>query len=66
MIALNSSNLSGADYGGGTLIIAFHGGRVYAYSGVPYSEFTGLIHASSHGRYFHEHIKGRYPYRRII
>ena len=65
MVALNSSNLSGADYDGGTLYVAFHGGRVYAYFGVPYTRFTGLLNASSHGQYFHAHIRNSYRYRRI-
>ena len=63
---LNSSNLESADYdGSGTLIIAFRNGTEYAYYGVPYSEYSGLIHASSHGQYHARHIKNRYRYRRI-
>ena len=65
MIALSSSNLSGAEYENGTLYVEFHGGRLYAYYSVPYSEFTGLINARSHGEYHAAYIKGRYPYRRI-
>jgi hypothetical protein len=65
MIALSSSNLNGAEYDGGTLKIAFHGGRIYAYYGVPYSKFIGLIHASSHGEYFHANIRNSYRYTRI-
>lgn len=66
MIAVRSSNLAGVDYDGqGTLVIAFRSGGVYAYYGVPYSEYAGLMNASSHGKYFHAHIKHRYSYRRI-
>ena len=65
---LNSSNLSSADYydpWSGTLTIAFHGGRVYLYHNVPPSEYSGLVNASSHGRYFHEYIKDHYDYQRV-
>ncbi len=66
MIAVQSSNLAGVDYDGrGTLVIAFHSGGVYAYYHVPYSEYSGLMRAESHGKYFHARIKKRYAYRRI-
>ena len=47
------------------ITIAFHSGGVYEYYGVPYAEYAGLLNASSHGKYFHAHIKGRYSYRKI-
>ena len=65
MIAVQSSNLAAIDYWSGTLTIAFHNGGVYEYYHVPPSEYDGLMSASSHGKYFHAHIKGRYPYRKI-
>jgi hypothetical protein len=67
MSSLISSNLRSADYDpfNGTLLIQFRGGRLYRYSGVPYSTYSGLMNAPSHGRYFHRHIRNRYPYRRI-
>lgn len=65
LIPVVSSNLDAVGYADGTLIIAFHRGGVYAYDGVPVSEYWGLMHASSHGRYFHAYIKGCYDYRRI-
>ena len=65
MIAVQSSNLAGVDYWWGTLTIAFHSGGVYEYYGVPYSEYAGLLNASSLGKYFHACIKNRYSYRRI-
>jgi hypothetical protein len=66
MTAVQSSNLSSVDYDwSGTLTIAFHSGSVYEYYHVPPSEYNGLMSASSHGEYFHAHIKNRYAYRRI-
>lgn len=62
-----SSNLESVGYDSSNQIleIRFHSGGVYQYSGVPASVYTGLISASSHGRFFHANIKGRYSYRRI-
>jgi hypothetical protein len=66
MTAVLSSNLAAIDYDwSGTLTIAFHSGSVYEYYHVPPSEYNGLMSASSHGEYFHAHIKNRYAYRRI-
>lgn len=65
MTAVQSSNLAAIDYWGGTLTIAFHSGGVYEYFNVPHSEYAGLMQASSHGKYFHAHIKNRYAYRRV-
>ncbi len=66
MTAVQSSNLAAIDYDwGGTLTIAFHSGGVYEYYHVPPSECDGLMNASSHGEYFHAHIKNRYSCRKI-
>jgi hypothetical protein len=66
MTEVQSSDLCGVDYSwSGTLTIAFHSGGLYEYYNVPHSEYVGLMNASSHGKYFHAHIKGRYSYRRI-
>jgi len=66
-ITVSSSNLRsvGYDEATQTLEIEFHSGGVYQYSSVPRSVYEGLMGASSHGKYFHAHIKGVYPYRRI-
>jgi KTSC domain len=66
MIAVQSSDLLAVDYDwSSTLTIAFHSGGVYEYFHVPPSEYDGLMHASSHGSYFHAHVKKRYSYRKI-
>ena len=66
MITVQSSDLAAVDYDwSGTLTIAFHSGGVYEYYGVPYSEYEALMNASSHGKYFHAHIKNQYSYRKI-
>jgi len=66
MTAIQSSNLASVDYDwSGTLTIEFHSGGVYEYYHVPLSKYDGLMNASSHGRYFHAHIKNRYSCRKI-
>lgn len=65
MIPVSSSNLESVGYENGILCIAFHGGRIYEYTGVPESVYQGLMAASSHGKYFHAYIRNVYPYSRI-
>ena len=64
---VSSSNLRsvGYDPASQTLEVAFHGGRLYQYAGVPESVYRGLMSAGSHGRFFAAYIKYRYPTRRI-
>lgn len=42
------------------LEIEFNSGGIYQYYSVPQSVYNGLMSASSHGRYFHAHIKNVY------
>lgn len=65
MVPVSSSNLEAVGYENGVLRIAFHGGRVYEYTGVSESVYRELMTASSHGKYFHAYIRNVYPYRRI-
>jgi hypothetical protein len=55
----------GYDEDSRTLELEFDGGAVYDYSGVPPEEVLALLEAESHGRYFDDHIRGPYPYRRV-
>lgn len=65
MIHVISSDLNAVGYENGTLYIRFNSGDLYRYANVPESVYRGLMGAASHGRYFHAHIKGVYPYARI-
>ena len=38
---------------------------MYAYFGVPFTVYEGLLRASSKGKYFNKYIKGRYSFKRI-
>jgi len=64
---VSSSNIRsiGYDSKSKTLEIEFHSGGIYQYFNVPKSVHTGLISASSHGSYFHRHIKDRYQWTKI-
>jgi len=49
------------------LEIEFPNGDVYQYYGIPPDVFDGLIQAESHGRFFHECIRGQnYRYERVL
>ena len=64
---VHSTNIRsvGYDPGKNTLELEFHSGGVYQYSGVPETIYQGFMRAVSKGTYFHDHIKGRYPDRRV-
>jgi len=64
---VSSSNLRsiGYDLKSQTLEIEFHDGSVYQYFGVPESIYNALMSASSHGSFFHRHIKDRFGWAKI-
>lgn len=48
------------------LEIEFKSGSIYQYFNVPESEYSGLMKAESHGKYFNANIKkGGYSYTQI-
>lgn len=57
-----SSNLHsvGYDETNNVLEIEFNSGGIYQYYNVPQSVYRGLMNASSHGKYFHAHIKDKF------
>jgi len=63
MIYVESSNLLAVGYKPSRRImrIAFIGGNVYDYFGIPPYVFTTLLRASSHGKYLHWSIKIHTP-----
>lgn len=66
-IRVSSSNLAsvGYDPSTSTLEIEFNSGGIYQYYNVPANIYQGLMSASSHGQYFHRHIKDVYRFRKI-
>ena len=65
MKSVVSSDIDSIGYEYGTLHIRFNSGGLYRYSNVPESIYNGLMSASSHGKYFHAYIKGKYGDTRI-
>jgi hypothetical protein len=66
--SVSSSNLAsvGYDTQRHVLEVEFLNGSIYQYSGVPESEYRGLMSASSHGSYFNANIKnGGYSYHKV-
>lgn len=49
-----------------TLEIEFKGYSVYQYTGVPKIVYEELMHAESHGKYFHKYIRNIYPTIKIL
>ncbi len=66
-VTVRSSNLRsvGYDRWAQRLEIEFRGGRLYAYFAVPEHLHSQLMTATSKGRYFRSHIKGRFQYHRL-
>jgi len=64
---VSSSNIRsiGYDSESQTLEIEFHNGSVYSYFDVPESIYNALMSASSHGSFFHRHIKDRFRWTKI-
>ena len=55
----------GYDRAATTLDIEFRGGAVYRYRGVPHAIYRQLMSADSKGRYFAQHIRGRFAFERV-
>jgi KTSC domain len=55
----------GYDAPSSTMELEFVDGGVYRYFVVPRSVLDALLAADSIGRFFHEHIRGVYPFKRI-
>jgi hypothetical protein len=47
------------------LEIEFESGRVYQYYDVPEDVYEAMLKSDSKGRYFNQHIRGKFPYQEI-
>ncbi|HLU08558.1 MAG TPA: KTSC domain-containing protein [Oceanobacillus sp.] len=47
------------------LEIEFESGRVYQYFDVPQDIYDNMLQSDSKGRYFNQHIRGKFPYQEI-
>ena len=64
---VTSSNIVSVGYNDETseLLVTFHSGKQYAYSGVAEEKYREMIEAESVGKYFTQNIKNNYGYRQI-
>jgi hypothetical protein len=46
------------------MFVRFTEGNWYTYFAVPARVYDEFVAATSHGRFFRDHIRGRYPFRR--
>ena len=67
MSSVSSSDIAsiGYDATDQVLQITFNDGQTYQYSGVPQSDFDGLMAADSKGSYAHSNIFPAYSYEKI-
>ena len=65
-MSVKSSNLASVGYENGVLEIKFLSGRVYQYDGVPEDIHSGLMNASSKGRYFWRYARTDVRYRQKL
>ncbi len=66
-VVVESTTVGAAAHDAQTAVLElqFRNGAVYQYFLVPRPVYRDLLRAPSKGRYFHQNIRGRYPYRRI-
>lgn len=66
MVQVKSEAIREIAYDSGTqmLRIGFTDGDWYSYFAVPQRIYRAFLHAESHGRYFHDHIRDRFRYRK--
>jgi len=66
-VLVDSSTLAAAGHHAQSAVLElqFRNGAIYQYFLVPRRVYRDLLWASSKGRYFHQNIRGRYPYQRI-
>ena len=63
---VDSSTITAVGYDRGTAVleIEFTSGEVYEYFLVPHSVYEGLLRATSKGRFFGDHVRNHYRFRR--
>jgi len=66
MVQVESEAIDEIDYDAAlsTLHVRFAHGGWYSYFAVPARAYEDFIAADSKGRFFHEHVRDRYPFRK--
>lgn len=64
---VDSSTIAAIGYDRATAVleIEFTSGDAYEYFLVPHSVFEGFLRAASKGRYFGDHLREKYQFRRL-
>ncbi|HEY9687961.1 MAG TPA: KTSC domain-containing protein [Coleofasciculaceae cyanobacterium] len=65
MNPVRSTALKSIGYENGRLWIEFHHSGLYEYENVPEAVYRELRFHPSKGAYFDQHVRGRYPVRKI-
>lgn len=66
MVQVESEAIEEITYDADTsrMFVRFAHGGWYTYFAVPVRIFQVFVAAESHGRFFHEHIRDKYPFRK--
>ena len=64
MKAVKSSNISHIGFENGTLKVRFSSGSEYHYADVPAHLHNEFMSAESKGKYFAQHIKGKFEHKK--
>ena len=67
-VDIKSSNINKIKYEDttNTLSIKFNSGYVYEFIGVEKAVYQSLLKASSKGKFFHQNIKNKHEYKKIM
>lgn len=60
---VKSSNVEAIGHAGDRLFVRFKSGHTYSYEGVPASLYHEGLQAESPGRWFREHVRGKYRHK---
>ena len=63
---VSSSNIDAVGYSLGSMCIRFRNGTSYRYSKVPYEVFSRLASAESVGQTFHQIVRGKFEYEKLV
>jgi hypothetical protein len=66
MVQVESEAIAEIDYDVATsrMFVRFTEGNWYTYFAVPARTYESFVTAASHGRFFHDLVRDRYPFRR--
>lgn len=65
-IPVDSSNIKSVGFDSNTLEVEFHSGGIYQYYGVPTDVYHYFMNAPSKGKFFHQFIRDKYRYVRLM